>query len=164
MSIVATKLLDHVLIQFAHGAEHQVDQTGVPLKFGALSGAQFVEIEYLIDDTTGAVVGKTNNKLNGLAQPLDPAKVSEVLGAQFPAVAAQLADTQKQLADLQASAKSAAEKTAQDVGARDATIAERDATIAGLNSQIATLTAAHRDATARNAAAAAALTAPATAA
>lgn len=137
MGIVPLTRLDQIVVQFSSGQAHQLK------KPGEIEGAHLVEVEYLVDDATGAVMGRTNNPLNGHAQPLEPAKVADVIGGQFATVAAQLADTQKQLADANAGLNKAAKD-----------IAERDATIASI-------TAAHQDASSRNAAAIAALSAPA---
>lgn len=90
MSIEKKLFLDHILIQFSYGGEHQ------EAKPGEISGAQFSENEYLVDET-GAIVGKTNNPLNGHARPLEIEKVKEILGEKFATVAAQLADTQAKL-------------------------------------------------------------------
>lgn len=91
MAIVVRKFLDHVLVQFSSGAEHQ------KAKPGEIEGAHLVEVEYLVDDKTGTVMGQTNNPKNGQAQPLDAAKVSAVIGDKFATVAAQLAETQAKL-------------------------------------------------------------------
>jgi hypothetical protein len=103
MPIVTRTFLDQIHLQFAHGAEHQKASPG------EIEGAHFIEIEYVVDDATGAIVGKTNNPLNGSAQVLDPAKVSDVLGAQFATFAAQLASTQTA---LNAATETAATQTA----------------------------------------------------
>jgi hypothetical protein len=130
MAIVVRTYLDCVLVQFASGAEHQLK------KPGEIEGAHFTEIEYLVDDATGAVVGKTNNPLNGHAQPLDPAKVSALLGEQFAGVAAQLAALDKQICEERAAA---AEQAASLSAAHADELKARD-------DQIAALTLAHQGA------------------
>lgn len=83
--------LEQVFLRFSTGAAHQKSP------HGEIEGAHMVTAEYVIGDD-GEVLGVTQNPLNGMAQPLDPAKVAGVLGEQFAGVAAQLDEAQQQAA------------------------------------------------------------------
>ncbi|MGY4295362.1 chromosome segregation ATPase [Bradyrhizobium sp. i1.4.4] len=85
MAITTKTFLDTIVLQFSTGAEHQLKAAG------ELEGAHFVEVEYLVDDASGAILGRSNRAGNGAAQVLDPAKVGEYVGAQAAAMAAQIA-------------------------------------------------------------------------
>lgn len=122
MAEIETRL-EHILIRFSTGAAHQKQ------KAGEIEGAHMATVECLVDDA-GEVLGLTQNEKNGMAQPLDPAMVSTVLGKQFATVAAQLAEAE------QISAEAAKAK-----GAADSRIAELTSALAASQSETETLKA-----------------------
>lgn len=125
MAIVKKTFPDHIFIKFGDGQEHQVV---LGVKHGEFSGAHYAEIEYFVDDATGEILGPTNNKLNGLAQPLTKEKLQGHIDANIADIDAQLRaynDTIRKLAQAltaataQASAAAAALKDATDAHAME---------------------------------------------
>jgi hypothetical protein len=126
--MIVTKILpDHITLQFSYGGEHQL----APL--GGLEGAHLAEVEYFIDDQTGKVVGRSSNPLNGAAQPLDPAKVADLLGAKFTDFEAQLRQLQSKLESTKTAAADAAAAATTALAGKDREIADGAARIAALS-------------------------------